>query len=175
VATLAALIEWVGGPAILVAHSMAVFDAEGVLRRHPGLVAGLVLVDGSVEAKDRVPRRRRFWLGVARLIQLAAVLHAFRTGVSLIARTMVAAQSGRGGRDAGRDIAGVYRGRGAAASVVAEFGTYREQSIDLGALRRQTDLPAVPTVVIAAGQGSHRRRRQDQHRLTELMGPSRCS
>ena len=51
----------------------------------------------------------------------------------------------------------------------AEFGAYRHQAIDLATLRRQTDLPAVPTVVIAAGQGSNRRRRRDHQRLTELM------
>jgi len=170
VATLAALIDRVGGPAILVAHSMAAFHVEAVLRKHPDLVAGLVLVDGSVEAKDRAARGTSFWLGAARLVHLAAAVPPFRVGVSLIVRMMVATQSVRGGRDARRDIAAAYRGRGAAASVVAEFGAYRQQSIDLAALRRQTDLPAVPTVVIAAGQDSSPRGRRDQDLLTELAG-----
>ena len=170
VATLAALIDRVGGPAVLVAHSMAAFHAEGVLRRHPGLVAGLVLVDASIESKDLSPRGTSVWLWAARLVHLATAVPPVRGCASLISRILLAAQSTRGGREAGQDIGGAYQEREAAASVVAEFGAYRQQSIDLAALRRQTDLPAVPTVVITAAKGSTRRRLRDQALLTELMG-----
>jgi pimeloyl-ACP methyl ester carboxylesterase len=48
VGTLEALLETTG-PAILVAHSMAGFHAEALVRQRPDLVVGLVLADGSVE------------------------------------------------------------------------------------------------------------------------------
>ena len=48
-ATLVELLERLGVPAVLVAHSMAGPHAEAVARTDPELVAGLVLVDSSVE------------------------------------------------------------------------------------------------------------------------------
>lgn len=43
----AAVVRQVGGPAIVVGHSMGGFVATVLLHRHPDLVAGLVLVDGG--------------------------------------------------------------------------------------------------------------------------------
>ncbi|MDN5769615.1 MAG: alpha/beta hydrolase, partial [Microlunatus sp.] len=57
---------------VLVAHSMASFHAEGVIRTRPDLVAGLVLVDGSVETVARSPVGDGAWLAAARVAERAA-------------------------------------------------------------------------------------------------------
>ncbi|QPL04959.1 MULTISPECIES: alpha/beta fold hydrolase [Actinomyces] len=43
-----------GAPTVLVAHSMAAFEAELLARRRPGLVDGIVLVDPSVAHQPRL-------------------------------------------------------------------------------------------------------------------------
>ncbi|MDO4243395.1 MAG: alpha/beta hydrolase [Actinomyces sp.] len=45
------------GPVIVVAHSMAAFQAEALARTRPGLVAGVVLVDPAITAGARVGGR----------------------------------------------------------------------------------------------------------------------
>lgn len=51
------------GPVIVVAHSMAAFQAEALARTRPGLVAGVVLVDPAITAGVRV--RGRLGAGLA--------------------------------------------------------------------------------------------------------------
>ena len=53
--TLADLIGMIGSIPVIVAHSMGGPHAEALARRHPDLVAGLILVDGSVERTPRPP------------------------------------------------------------------------------------------------------------------------
>jgi lipase len=47
-ADVAALVDAVGGPVLLLGHSTGAFVAAAVVRRYPGLVRGLVLVDGGL-------------------------------------------------------------------------------------------------------------------------------
>src|SRR5215217_191763 len=83
------------GRTIVVAHSMAGFHAEALVRQRPDLVMGLVLADGSVELRPSRPRPRRSWLRFARLVRRAMVVPALRPPSSFVQRLLVAAQSHR--------------------------------------------------------------------------------
>ncbi len=166
--TLADLLARLGAPVVLVAHSMAGLHAEALAREHPELVAGLVLVDGSVEwdAKSARPARRR--LGLARLV---ARLPTVGPAGGLVGRGAVAFASHQGWRGPGADaFAGVYRHHGSVAAVIAENAAYAAQIADLDALRERRPWPARPGFVLTATGDGGADWSASQHRLADLLG-----
>ncbi len=152
VATLVALVEELGTPVVAVGHSMAGPHIEALARQRPDLVAGLILVDASVEWEPRTPRSGRVWLQAARAVQQALRLRPFAELGPLADRVLVSAQSRRrrvfGPRP---DLANqTYRSPDAVASVVAEQAAYDQQIWDLAQVREQTSWAGIPTVVLTA-------------------------
>lgn len=70
-AVLAALSD---APAVLVGHSFGSLIVRGFAARHPGRVAGLVLVDPPTEWMDSAPERARLIRGARQLSRIGAVL-----------------------------------------------------------------------------------------------------
>jgi pimeloyl-ACP methyl ester carboxylesterase len=93
-ATLIALTEAHPG-GVLVAHSMASFHAEATIRRRPELVAGLVLVDGSIETTPRRPVGEGAWLAAARAAEWMAKVPPLAALGPIVDRVTVTAQSRR--------------------------------------------------------------------------------
>jgi pimeloyl-ACP methyl ester carboxylesterase len=175
VATLTALVERVGGPVVVVAHSLAGLHAEALVRRRPDLVRGLVLVDSSIEwrpARTRTGSRtvERCWLGLARLARTALRLPPIRLLGSAADRLLVTAQSNRRLLDRRPSAAySVYRNGEAVASVIAEQAAYERQISDLAALRTASSLPDDLAVVVVTA-GSSRRWIRKQAPLAALLG-----
>jgi len=170
VATLTDLVRHLGGPVVVVAHSMAGLHVEALAREHPGLVAGMVLVDSSVEWRPRRPVFPNRWLWPARGVHALFGLAAVRPVGSFVDRVLVTTQSRRKFFDPRSAAAkAVYRSRDAAASVVAEQGAYGQQVWDLSLLRQRTTFPDIPVAVVtAADEGPNWVR--DQARLAGLLG-----
>jgi pimeloyl-ACP methyl ester carboxylesterase len=174
VATLTALVERVGGPVVLVAHSMAGLHAEALVRRRPDLVRGLVLVDSSVEwrpARTRTGSRtvERFWLGLARLARTSLRLPPVRLLGSAVDRLLVTVQSSRRLLERRPPAAyAVYRNGEAVASVIAEQAAYERQVSELAELRTASRFPDLAVVVVTAGNS--RRWLRKQARLAALLG-----
>lgn len=168
--TLAAAIEDAGAPMLIVAHSMAGLHAEALARLHPHLVAGLVLVDGSVEWERQGDRYGRTWLRIAHLVRRALTLKPLLPVVSFVGRVMFAVQSGRRLLEPLDPITrDAFRSRETAAMVIAEQAAYGRQSDDLDSVRKHAALPEIPVLVITAtGDGGDKWRR-DQQRLAELL------
>ncbi|MBW3070293.1 alpha/beta hydrolase [Actinomyces sp. 594] len=137
------------GQVVVVAHSMAAFQAEAIARLRPGRVAGVMLVDPSAtppharasaaaDALDRI---------ATRCLRLAAV----RVAAGRMLRAGMRSQTTRPEAidSAGwRPLWGSERALGAAA---AEWLAFREQAAQLLALRRRQAIPApVPAVVLEA-------------------------
>jgi pimeloyl-ACP methyl ester carboxylesterase len=170
VETLADLIRRVRGPVVVVAHSMAGLHAEALARLHPDLVAGLVLVDSSVEWEPKPPRKRTAWLTLARAVHGGMRVPPLRLIGSLADRVLVAAQSSRGLFYHSSTLAkSVYRSREATASVLAEQASYGQQIWDLNQIRQQTSLRSMPVVVLTAAGDGGKDWVSDQHRLAELL------
>lgn len=171
VATLTDLVHHLGGPVVVVAHSMAGLHAEALARKHPGLVVGMVLVDSSVEWEPRRPRFPGRWLWAARGVHALFGFTAVRPAGSFADRVLVTTQSRRKLLDPRSAAAtAVYRSRNAAASVVAEQGAYGQQVWDLTRLRRRTHFPDIPVAVITASAEEGSAWVRDQARLAELLG-----
>lgn len=143
------LVGAVGSPAVIVAHSMASFHAEALARVHPEQVAGLVLVDGSVEFLARRPRAHG--PGLARAVrwvtrvQPAALLGevTHRVGAAMQSRLNV-------GHDWDLRFGDLYRDPDALAMGVAEATAYPTQAWDLLGVRGSHPMPPVPVVVLTA-------------------------
>ncbi len=174
IATLDDLLAQLSGPVIMVAHSMAGPHAEALLRVHPGRadqVAGLVLVDASVDFAAGPQRSGPAWLLASHLVHAAAAVPPMRLVGSLADRLLLSLQSGRRIRDPAQPEArAIYRDRDALASVVAEQAAYRQQLWDLERIRRQCPWPDVSTVVLTAAGAGGRRWIRTQRRLAELLG-----
>jgi pimeloyl-ACP methyl ester carboxylesterase len=167
---------------ILVAHSAAAFFAEAYARNHPTAVAGLVLVDPSVELRPR-PRGRLSSL-VARLAARAGAAVAHGADLSRLPRLagpaiwrVAAASMTRRGRPPD-EAARVYRRGSVLATAYTEWLAYRDWAADLARLRRRTPVPAVPTVVLTALGGirsdrGRRRWRAVHGRLTAMFPAAR--
>ncbi|MDO4887460.1 MAG: alpha/beta hydrolase [Actinomycetaceae bacterium] len=136
------------GPAVVIAHSMAAFQAEALARTRPDLVAGIVLVDPSVapprardlrsaaalsRAADRLLRRRP-------LYRLASA--AWRAGLKS-QTTIPEAIDGAGWRD-------TWQSRPSLAAAAAESLSFSGQAAELAWLRRTRAAPTVPAVVLQA-------------------------
>lgn len=177
VSTLADLAARGGGPVVVVGHSMAGPHAEALARQHPDLVAGVVLVDASVEWRPRRATSGRGWLWAARAVQAAGsapdpghiLVRRLGRGVG---RLLISAQSRRRGlRSRASDRAtAIYGSPAAMASVVAENGAYRRQMHDLDRVRRSRPGFETPTRVLTAIGGSRSRWLLSQVRLSQLLG-----
>lgn len=169
VATLEALVA-ITGPVIIVAHSMAGFHAEALVRQRPDLVVGLVLADGSVELSPSRPRLRSGWLWLARFVRNAMVIPALQLPSSFTQRLLVAAQSHRSVTEpASRLTSQTFRNAETVASVLAEQAAYAEQAWDLAELRKYYPLPGVPTVVLTAAEKGGARWIAKQAELAEML------
>lgn len=172
VATLAALARRTNGPLVVVAHSMAGFHAEALVRQHPGAVAALLLLDGSVEWRPEPPRGMRSWLQTARATRRAMTFAPLSRVGPLVERVVVSAQSRRRTMldpvsPLSRDT---YRRPDAVASVIAEQAAYATQAVDLAKLRETLPWPGTPTVVLTAAGDGGGSGVADQRRLAELLG-----
>jgi pimeloyl-ACP methyl ester carboxylesterase len=177
VATLAALIERVDGPVVLVAHSMGGLHAEALVRSRPELVRGLVLAESSAEwrpfrAAGWLTRfAERCWLLLARSARACFRLPPLRILGSGADRLLVTAQSSRKLLDRrSPDAWSAYRSGDAVASVIAEQAAYGRQVRDLAELRTRTSFPDVPVVVVTAARAGLGRGARNQARLAELLG-----
>lgn len=169
VATLEALLA-ITGPVIIVAHSMAGFHAEALVRQRPDLLIGLVLADGSVELKPSHPKLRRGWLWLARFVRRAMVIPALRLPSSFTQRLLVAAQSHRSVTEPVSSLTReTFRNAETSASVLAEHAAYAEQAWDLAELRKHYPWPGVPTIVLTAAEKGGARWVAKQAELAEML------
>lgn len=170
-ATLAALVGRTGGPVVVVAHSMASFHAEALVRQHPDTVSGLLLLDGSVEWEPKPTRGSAGWIRTARAVRRAMTLGPLDRVGPLVDRVLVAVQSRRRRvfdpvEPLARDT---YRRPDTVASVIAEQAAYGTQSVDLAELRRTLVWPGPRTVVMTAAGDGGASWVDDQRRLAELL------
>lgn len=169
--TLAALVDAAGGVAVVVAHSMAGPHAEALARLYPDLVAGLVLVDGSVEWKPRKPLGEAAWRATAQALRQGMRIPPIRFATAWAGRFLMGVQTETSLSDAMIAVArNAYGDRESIASVVAEQAAYRSQILDLAQVRAETTWPEPPTTVITAVADGGRRRVADQARLATLLG-----
>ncbi|GAB3623983.1 alpha/beta hydrolase [Mariniluteicoccus endophyticus] len=151
VLSLRELVDHTGAPAVVVAHSMAAFHAEALARLHPELVAGVVMVDGSVEYLARRVRPRG--PGVARFVRRASRFAPVAWGGVLTHRVGASLQSRLNvGHDWDRRFGDLYRDPDALAMGLAEAQAYWTQAWDLLELRARTSWPGTPVVVLTASQ-----------------------
>ncbi len=137
--------------AVIVAHSMASLGTEAYARLHPDRVAGIVLVDPSVEdysTRGPVGRfARSTWLPMLHGVTAQAGVARF---ASWLVHCGFARQSASGralDRTAFKDP---YRDSEALTASAAEWLSYRSQGADLEVLRSVTDIVTTPTSVLAA-------------------------
>jgi pimeloyl-ACP methyl ester carboxylesterase len=149
---LAALARRAGEAVIVVAHSLAGFHAEAFARLHPGLTAGVVLVDPSAE-QDAPPHARR----LSRLAPAAGIAGRIlgMTGLARFAgpriRAMVLRRITERGDVAPREFSRAVYGRAhVLGTMLAENAAYRQLAADLLTLRESTRFPEVPLCVITA-------------------------
>jgi pimeloyl-ACP methyl ester carboxylesterase len=170
VATLVDLIKRLGASALLVGHSMAGLHAEALARQHPDLVAGLVLVDGSVEWQPKRPGSKLRWLAAARVTRALLAVALLRPLGSLADRVLTAAQSRRRILDSRSTVANeTYRSRDAVASAIAENAAYDQQVWDLDELRKAAPFPTIPVVVLTAAADGGPQWVDDQRKLADLL------
>lgn len=156
VATLADLVEVLGEPAVVVAHSMAGPHVEALVRLHPGTVRGLVLLDASVEVSADAPHAatEEAWLRASRLTLEGARFAPVASAASVAARLMVWGQSQRlhlanAQPPRAREV---FTRPDSLASVVAEQAAYASQLADLQDLFATTTWPdGLPSLVLTAG------------------------
>ena len=172
VATAVAALELLGQPAILVAHSVAAFHAEAVARTRPDLVAGLVLVDGSVEWPAEPPSNPSG--GLARFVAKVTRPRGVAVLGQQLWRLGTVFQSERTlGHLYGPRLVNSYREPGALAAATAEAVAYDRQAWDLIVVRTEHPWPPIPTIVLTAGQTAGLRGWVRQHRrLAALLGAS---
>ncbi|MDI2131000.1 alpha/beta fold hydrolase [Yinghuangia seranimata] len=171
----------VPGPYVLVAHSFAAFHAEAFARLYPGMTAGLVLVDPSVEAAPRPLPARGARLAAWRAIGAGARLTGVSRPLGPALRRLAVLALSRTRRDAA-DPALMRRAYGSGRFLTAAFTentTYRDQAADLIELRRGLDLPDVPLRVLAAAGSretlaARARWLREQRALAALAPRGRC-
>ncbi len=144
---------------VIVAHSMASFRAEAFARLHPERVAGIVLVDPSIE-----DYRYRGSAGALSRATLLPVLGALTTRIeigqlaSLVSHRGFSKQSGSGRALDQAAFKDPYADPDTLKASLAEWLSYRSQGADLQALRTSTDPVAAPTSALEAPPLSNLRR-----------------
>lgn len=168
VGTLVDLLRGMGGPVVLVAHSMAAFHAEALTRAHPDLVAGVVLVDPSVEWPWSPPN-----VSSARPSRaLGSMVSSLRLSAlgPIVTRVMVWAQSNqRLTHEVAAKAPRRYNDPNALAMALAESTAYGRQSWDLMISRARFPWPDTPASVLSADKGEERRHRGGQLRLARSL------
>lgn len=157
------------GPVVLVAHSMASFHAEALAREFPDLVAGVVMLDGSVEFMAHPPREASSKPARA----VAHVVDNFGMGqLGLVAWRLGSLVEGRRSyRRLGQGrLPAIYRDADSLAMGTAESFAYSEQAWDLMQVRRRLAWPSIPVLVLSATGGEARRNLDKQQRLAALLG-----
>jgi pimeloyl-ACP methyl ester carboxylesterase len=147
------------GRAVLVGHSLAGFHVEAVARLYPDLVAGIVLVDGSVEPEMPAPdpaetaaRRLAQWRTLGDL--------ATRSGVAGLAMPRLRALAIRLSRASGSDLADPEDVAATAASgrllmaALLENATYNALAAQLLELRCERPFPQDPPLRVIAALGT---------------------
>lgn len=172
VASLAALVRETAsaddGGVVLVAHSMGSFHAEALARRHPELVGGIVMVDGSVEELDARPGWRLGQVATGLVSSLGSLPlnrlmgQALRLGVWRQTHGPLAHVSTP-------RLSDVYQDRDSLAMGTAEFFAYYQQAWDLQLLRRTHPLPRVPVAVLTAADSTERAWPERQARWARLL------
>ncbi|SDT16760.1 alpha/beta fold hydrolase [Microlunatus soli] len=170
VGTLAGLITAVGEPVIIVGHSMAGPHAEALARRHPTLVTGIALLDGSLSWRPRPSRAELGWLAASRLLRVRPKVPLVPEVTVKLQRQLAAAQSVRSDPESMAALNDTYRDRQTLAMVAAESAAYGRQLTDLARLRRSVPMPEVPVLVLTAADGGPRNWVEDQARLATLLG-----
>lgn len=169
VRTLAELIEWVGAPVRLVAHSMAAFHAEALARLRPELVDSMVMVDGSVEWLDTEPRPVPLWpatlahrfTSVPPLHRLGGLVHRLGVGMQTANPLPVKVL---------RRFHQLYSDPDSVAMGVAESAAYVGQAWELIGLRADHPMPPTPARVLSATAMVPRHWRWTQRRWAGLLG-----
>ncbi|MFJ7247809.1 alpha/beta fold hydrolase [Kitasatospora sp. NPDC098652] len=166
-----------GGPCTVVGHSLAGFHVEAFARLHPERTAGLVLVDGSVEAAARpypAPAVRDL---AARAVAGAATALAVPYLLGPTARRVTARLSTVRREDLAPPllVRHCYRTGRALRALLRENGRYLDMAAELDALRRARPLPEdLPITVLAADDGCRTSRTEswlaDQRELATLLG-----
>ncbi|MFI8928156.1 alpha/beta fold hydrolase [Streptomyces sp. NPDC053474] len=146
----------------VVGHSLAGFHAEAFARWWPGRVAGLVLVDSSVEERTRALPARGARVAGARAG--GAVLGALG-----VPRALGPLVRGGGVPRGPRAVYGVSRVWRAG---LVEYVTYGDVAHELALLRREVALPDVPVAVLAAGPAGASRWVSRQRALAASLGAS---
>jgi len=141
-----------GGPAVLVGHSLAGFHVEAFARMYPELTAGVVLVDASTEP-DAVPppgysQRVRRWrrIGAAGRVTGIGGLIGPAVWRGIVGVTTL---RGPGAADPEQVAATFTAGRPGVAAMV-ENTLYYDVAAELLELRCERDFPPVPLRVLAA-------------------------
>jgi pimeloyl-ACP methyl ester carboxylesterase len=170
--TAADLVRRLGAPVVLAAHSMAAFHAEALIREHPDLVSGLVLVDPSVEWQAGPPAGRS--IGLARIVRWAA-----QNGLAGLGRlSMAMATESNSVRSPERlrnytrehGIREVYSAPDALAMATAEVIGYDRQAWELMTVRSEHEWPGTPTILLSAELSYGEQAEATQERLAKLLG-----
>jgi pimeloyl-ACP methyl ester carboxylesterase len=175
VSSLEALVATLDAPPVLVAHSMAGPHAEAFVRQHPDQVAGVVLIDGSVEwerARPSGPVGPRLWYRLARLARSLLARRRARTArrvAGSLAWVAATLQTSVRSPEVRQAVRAAFADPDAVAAAIAEHGAYAGQLRDLAELRRTRAWPAVPVVVLSAGRGTGASWWWDQRRLAALV------
>lgn len=143
---LAELLDAEATPVVVVAHSMASFQAEAIARLRPGRVVGVVLVDPSVP-----PPCARFSAAVGALAGLAARmvrLGPVRDVVGWMLRAGMRSQTVRPQAIDSPRWRPLWSSEQALAAAAAEWLSYRDQAAQLLVLRARQKAPAPARVAV---------------------------
>ena len=157
---------------ILVAHSMAAFHAEAFTRIHPDVVAGIILVDPSVEWPTHPPREHSIALPKAVHKVMDSVVGSLGRAAFAVG---VVAQTMRSGKLVWHQfhehrLYRVYGSPDAMAMAVAEWIGYDRQAWDLMAVRSDNPWPGVHTVLLSAVYSGQEQELELHERLAPMLG-----
>lgn len=146
-------------PAVIVAHSMAAFRAEALARLRPELVAGIVLVDPSIEIAASRGMARRL-VGASSLRSVGMLFSPRRLGAisAALAHRGFLRETMAGSRLDEGVFKDPYADPETLAAAFAEWLSYRSQAAELTTLRERTGTVEAPTAALFASGLPGRRR-----------------